>query len=86
MPGVVNTVFPDTIVQTCVVHLIRNSFRYSSKKYWAEIAKDLKAIYQAVSPAAHPAAILARLLPHFRQSCRTFFRSFLTLSSGHAAI
>lgn len=52
MPGVVSTVFPDTIVQTCVVHLIRNSFRYSSKKYWAEIAKDLKAIYQAVSPAA----------------------------------
>jgi transposase-like protein len=34
-------------VQTCVVHLIRNSFRYSSKRYWPELAKDLKLIYGA---------------------------------------
>jgi transposase-like protein len=47
MPGSVGTVFPETIVQTCVVHLIRNSFRYSSKRYWPELAKDLKLIYGA---------------------------------------
>lgn len=47
MPGTVGAVFPETIVQTCVVHLIRNSFRYSSKKYWPELAKDLKLIYDA---------------------------------------
>ena len=51
MPGSVGAVFPETIVQTCLVHLIRNSFRYSSRRYWPELAGDLKAIYAAVSPA-----------------------------------
>jgi putative transposase len=36
MPESVNTVFPRTTVQTCVVHLIRNTFKYSSKKYWPD--------------------------------------------------
>ena len=27
------------IVQTCIIHLIRNTFRYASRKYWDEIAK-----------------------------------------------
>jgi len=34
-------------VQTCVVHLIRNSLRFASKKYWKEIAAEVKEIYQA---------------------------------------
>ena len=59
MPGVVTAVFPDTMVQACVVHLIRNSFRYSSKKYWAEIAKDLKPMYHAPSPGAAEDALAA---------------------------
>jgi putative transposase len=45
MPESVNAVFKDTIVQTCVVHLIRNTFKYSSKRYWPEIARDLKPVY-----------------------------------------
>lgn len=56
MPGSVNTVFTDTIVQTCVVHLIRNTFKYSSKKYWGEIARDLKPVYTAVNADAAAAA------------------------------
>ena len=52
MPASVAAVFPAAIVQTCVVHLIRNSFRYSSKKYWAELAKDLRPVYMAVNEAA----------------------------------
>ena len=47
LPEAVNTVWPQAIVQTCVVHLIRNSFRYASRKDWPEIAKDLKPIYTA---------------------------------------
>jgi len=47
MPDSVNAIFPETIVQTCVVHLIRNTFKYASKRYWTEIAKDVKAIYTA---------------------------------------
>jgi putative transposase len=59
MPDSVNAVFKDTIVQTCVVHLIRNTFKYSSKKYWAEIARDLKPVYTAVHAAAALAAFEA---------------------------
>lgn len=52
LPDAVNTVWPQAIVQTCVVHLLRNSFRYASRKDWAAIAKDLKPIYTAPSEAA----------------------------------
>jgi transposase-like protein len=45
-------VWPQAIVQTCVVHLIRNSFRYASKRDWPAIAKDLKPIYSAATEAA----------------------------------
>lgn len=51
LPDAVNTVFKDAIVQTCIIHLIRNTFRYASRKYWTEIATDLKPIYQAPTPA-----------------------------------
>ena len=40
------------IVQTCVIHLIRNTFRYASRKYWDHIARDLKPIYTAPTEAA----------------------------------
>jgi transposase-like protein len=49
-------VFPQAVVQTCVIHLIRNTFRYASKKYWGQIAADLKPIYGAPSPEAAWAA------------------------------
>lgn len=49
MTGSVAATFPETIVQTCVVHLIRNSFRYSSKKYWPELAKDMRLVYGAAT-------------------------------------
>ena len=34
-------------VQTCIIHLIRNTFRYASRKYWDAIAKDLRPVYTA---------------------------------------
>ena len=52
MPESVNTIYQETIVQTCLVHLIRNTFKYSSKRYWPEIARDLKLVYTAPSAAA----------------------------------
>jgi putative transposase len=52
LPDAVNTVWPQTIVQACVVHLLRNSFRYASKRDWPELAKDLKPIYTAPSANA----------------------------------
>ena len=52
LPDAVNAVWEKTIVQTCIVHLLRNSFKYASKKYWTAIAKDLRPVYQAPSEAA----------------------------------
>ena len=52
LPDAVNTVWDKTIVQTCIVHLLRNSFRYASRADWAAIAKDLKPVYTAPSEQA----------------------------------
>ncbi|MGC4996693.1 transposase [Streptomyces sp. DT195] len=46
-PGRVNTVWPATIVQTCVVQLLRNSFRYAARQDWEKIAKALRPVYTA---------------------------------------
>jgi putative transposase len=43
---------PRLTAGVCIVHLLRNSFKYASKRDWAEIAKDLKPVYTAVSEAA----------------------------------
>jgi putative transposase len=47
LPDSVGSAYPATIVQTCIIHLIRNTFRYASKRYWGQIAADLKPIYGA---------------------------------------
>jgi transposase-like protein len=52
LPDAVNSVWEKTVVQTCIVHLLRNSFKYASKRDWAEVAKDIKPVYTAVSEAA----------------------------------
>ncbi len=52
LPDAIGTVWPQAITQTCIVHLLRNSFRYASKRDWAAIAKDLKPVYTAPSEAA----------------------------------
>jgi putative transposase len=51
LPDAVSAVWEKTIVQTCIVHLLRNSFKYASKRDWAQIAKDLKPVYTAASEA-----------------------------------
>jgi transposase-like protein len=51
LPDAVGAVWEKTIVQTCIVHLLRNSFRYASKRDWAQVAKDLKPVYTAASEA-----------------------------------
>lgn len=47
LPEVVGNVWPQTIVQTCIIHLIRDSFRLVSRKHWDALEKDLKSIYAA---------------------------------------
>jgi transposase-like protein len=49
LPDAVSAVWEKAIVQACIVHLLRNSFRYASKRDWAEMARDLKPVYTAAS-------------------------------------
>jgi len=56
LPDSVATVFPDTTVQTCVIHLIRGTFKFASKKYWQQLAVDMKRIYTAPNADAAWAA------------------------------
>ena len=39
LPAAINTVWPQTLVQACVLHLIRNTFRYASRRYWEQIGQ-----------------------------------------------
>ena len=52
LPDAINTVWPQTVVQTCIVHLLRNSFRYAGRQHWDAIAKALKPVYTASTEAA----------------------------------
>jgi Transposase and inactivated derivatives len=45
----IESVFPDTTVQLCVVHQIRNSCKYVGSKHQKEFLKDLKLVYKAVN-------------------------------------
>lgn len=51
-PDAIQSVFPNTVVQLCVVHRICNSIKYVGSKHQKEFLKDLKHIYGAVSKEA----------------------------------
>lgn len=46
-PDAIQTVYPHTKVQLCIVHMVRNSLRYVGWKKRKEVAADLKKIYSA---------------------------------------
>jgi len=48
-PEAIETVYPQTAVQLCIVHLVRNSLNYVSWKMRKQIADDLKRIYQSAT-------------------------------------
>jgi putative transposase len=52
LPEVVANVWPQTIVQTCIVHLVRNTFRLTGRQDWDAVKRDIKPIYTAPNPDA----------------------------------
>ncbi len=48
-PDAINTVYPDTQIQLCIVHMVRNSIKYVPWKDYKPVTADLKLIYQAVT-------------------------------------
>lgn len=57
LPDAVNTVWPATIVQTCVVHLLRASFRYAARQDWDKIAKALRPVLHRADRGRRPGAV-----------------------------
>ncbi len=52
LPDAIAGVWPQAITQTCVVHLLRNSFRYAGRQHYDAIAKALRPVYTAPTEAA----------------------------------
>jgi len=48
-PDAIESAFPRTKIQLCIVHMVRNSLRYVPSKDMKEVAKDLKLIYNSVN-------------------------------------
>ena len=58
-PEAIEAIFPQTVVQTCIVHLIRHSLRYVPRREREQVARDLKPIYTAVDADAAQHALEA---------------------------
>jgi putative transposase len=53
-PEAIEAIFPNTTVQTCIVHLLRRSLKYVPRREREQVARDLKPIYTAAdADAAH---------------------------------
>ncbi len=48
-PEAINTAYPKTKIQLCIVHMVRNSLRFVSWKERKAVAADLKKIYQSLT-------------------------------------
>ncbi len=51
LPDAIRTTWNLAVVQTCVLHLIRGSFRFVPRQHWAAVARDMRPIYTAVNEA-----------------------------------
>ena len=49
LPEAITTTWELATVQACIIHLIRNTFRFASRKYWDEMSRDLRPVYTAPS-------------------------------------
>jgi transposase-like protein len=51
-PEAINAVFPQTDIQLCIVHMVRNSLKYVPWKDYKAVTADLKTIYQSTTEEA----------------------------------
>jgi putative transposase len=56
-PEAINSIFPETKVQLCVIHQIRNSLKYVASKNQKEFMADLKPVYRAATLGAAEIAL-----------------------------
>jgi transposase-like protein len=48
-PDAINAVYPETQIQLCIVHMVRNAVKYVPWKDYKPVTADLKQIYQAAT-------------------------------------
>lgn len=84
-PDAIGNVFPDTQVQLCIVHMVRNAMKYVVWKDYKAVAADLKQIYQS---ATEDEALLAlerfaerwdHKYPHISRTWRQHWQNLSTL-------
>ena len=56
-PEAINAVFPQTVIQTCIVHLIRHSMDFAAWKDRKNVAQALRAVYRAADAKIGQAAL-----------------------------
>jgi len=84
-PEAINTVYPKTKIQLCIVHMVRNSLRFVSWKERKVVASDLKKIYQSltVEEAENELTAFAarwdEKFPSISQSWRKHWPNLITL-------
>jgi transposase-like protein len=52
LPEAIEAVWPQAVTQTCVVHLLRASFRYAARQHWDALARALRPVYTAATEDA----------------------------------
>jgi putative transposase len=67
-PEAIETIFPKTMVQLCIVHQIRTSLRYMASKHQKEFIADLKEVYRA-STLENAEAALEKLKTKWESKC-----------------
>jgi putative transposase len=78
LPEAIESVFPQTTVQLCIVHMIRNSLKYVSWKDYKAITRDLRTIYTAPSEVAAKEALTA-----FQQAWHTQYPTIAPMWERH---
>jgi putative transposase len=92
-PEAITTVFPDTVVQTCIVHLIRYSMQFASWKERKQIAGELRTVYRAANAEIAAAELEAfdqgpwgRKYPAIAQSWRRNWEAVIPFFSFPAEV
>jgi putative transposase len=91
-PEAINSVYPQTEIQLCIVHQIRNSLKYVGYKERKEVASDLKPIYQAINEEQALAALesfdvkWSAKFPSIAKSWRSHWENIRTIFQYSEAI